>query len=152
MTTKRESYSSSSVPSPPTDVNFWVILSWHEGDSHYVTSPLGGEEGSDTAVTWFPPTDNGHPEAAVTRGIRRNGEWLSVWPSRPWSAASMRGYVTVMNCRELHLLNTHPNINQPALCGISLLGLPPAGLQRSCCVRGEPALPCTRRRKGARFV
>lgn len=103
MTTKRESYSSSSVPSPLTDVNFWVILSWHEGDSHYVTSPLGGEEGSDTAVTRFPPTDNGHPEAAVTRGIRWNGEWLSVWllTSRPWSAAALRGYVTVMNCETI---------------------------------------------------
>ncbi len=34
------------------------------GDSHYVTGTLGGEGGRDTAVT---PTDNGHPEPAVTR-------------------------------------------------------------------------------------
>lgn len=55
MTTKRDSYSSSSAPSLLlSDVSFWVILSWHNGDSHYVTGPLGGEGGRDTVVTPLP--------------------------------------------------------------------------------------------------
>lgn len=65
MATERESYSSSSAPSLPSDVSFWVALSWHGGDSHYVTAPLGGEGGRAAVVIRPPPPQSAPPNEQI---------------------------------------------------------------------------------------
>lgn len=106
------------TPSLQSDVSLCVVQPWHKGDSHYVTGALGREGGRALSS---PPTDNGHPEAAVTwETWLRNGcrFWLlptlcgrlqccgatSLWWTVKWGIILQAWIITVHNNELSYLL------------------------------------------------